>query len=245
MKVHPTLIGSVIAVGLLVSPGPAPGADEGAIPSVPPKGRVLAVGPVTWFAQAIAHSEAGLNVTYFWSKGPMMRAETVVAGHKIVTIVRGDRYYAYDVVNQSGISVQRTEAALAIDARDRRPFGNELELLVAQGAERVREESVMGHLCDIYRVTDRRGRRDVWVTQGSKRLPIRLEVFDRARGINLSTDYLNWQSGLYIADEFFSPDPNVDITHFELEEYLEHTSTKGPVGPVPIFYADLIRGPPG
>ena len=149
---------------------------------------VIAVGPTTWFAQVIAHSEIGLNVTYFWSKGPMLRAETVVAGHKIVTIVRGDRYYAYDVINQSGISIVRTVAALELDASNRRPFGNELEKLLKQGAEKVREEQVMGRTCDVYRITDRRGRRDVWVTQGETRLPIRVEVWDRKRGTTFATD---------------------------------------------------------
>ena len=50
----------------------------------------------TWYAQALARGAAGLNVTHFWSRGSMLRAETVVAGHKIVTIVNGPWYYAYD-----------------------------------------------------------------------------------------------------------------------------------------------------
>ena len=203
----------------------------------------ISVGPVTWFAQVIAHSEMGLNVTYFWSKGPMMRAETVVAGHKIVTIVRGDRYYAYDVINQRGISIVRMATAIELDAPSRRPFGNELETLVAQGAEKVREESVMGRICDVYRITDRRGRRDVWVTQGNPSLPIRVQVFDRSRGTHYSTEYLNWQSGLHISDDFFEPDPGMELEDFELEEYYAYSVKKGPAGPVPILYADLIRGP--
>ena len=43
----------------------------------------------TWYAQALAHSEIGLNVTHFWSKGPLLRAETVVVGRRVVTIVNG------------------------------------------------------------------------------------------------------------------------------------------------------------
>ncbi len=203
----------------------------------------ISVGPATWFAQVIAHSEMGLNVTYFWSKGPMMRAETVVAGHKIVTIVRGDRYYAYDVINQSGISIVRTVAALEYDAPNRRPFGNELEKLLDQGAEKVREEQVMGRTCDVYRVTDRRGRRDVWVTKGDTRLPIRMEVWDRSRGTTFATDYLNWQSGLHISDQFFEPASGMEIQDFELEEYFKNAAKQGPAGPVPILYSDLITGP--
>ncbi len=208
-----------------------------------PARPVITVGPTTWFAQVIAHSELGLNVTYFWSKGPMMRAETVVAGHKIVTIVRGDRYYAYDVINQNGVSILRTVAALQQDGPHRRPFGNELEKLIAQGAEKVREEDVMGRTCDVYRVTDRRGRRDVWVTQGDPVLPIRTEVWNRSRGTTFATDYLGWQSGLHISDSFFEPDPGIDIQSFDFEEYFERAARAGPAGPVPILYSDLIRGP--
>ena len=208
-----------------------------------PRPPSITVGPVTWFAQVIAHSEMGLNVTYFWSKGPMMRAETVVAGHKIVTIVRGDRYYAYDVINQRGISIVRMARAIEQDSPRRRPFGNELETLLDQGAEKVREEIVMGRVCEVFRITDRRGRRDVWVTQDSPRLPIRVQVFDRSRGTNFSTDYLNWQSGLHISDDFFEPDPGMQLEDFELEEYYAYSVKNGPAGPVPILYADLIRGP--
>ena len=34
----------------------------------------------TWYAQALARGSAGVNVTHFWSKGPKLRAETVIAG---------------------------------------------------------------------------------------------------------------------------------------------------------------------
>src|SRR4029450_3514507 len=60
-------------------------------------------GPPTWYAQALARGDAGLNVTHLWSKGASLRAETVVAGHKIVTIVHGDRYYAYDGLTGEGV----------------------------------------------------------------------------------------------------------------------------------------------
>ena len=62
-----------------------------------------AAGPPTWYAQALARGAAGLNVTHFWSKGPWLRAETVVAGHKVVNIVKGDWYYAYDGLTGRGM----------------------------------------------------------------------------------------------------------------------------------------------
>src|SRR2546427_5335557 len=92
-------------------------------------------GPPTWYAQALTRGEAGLNVTHFWSKGAMLRAETVVAGHKIVTIVRGDRYYAYDGLSGEGLAIRREPAVVAEDRADRRPFAREYEILKRQGAE--------------------------------------------------------------------------------------------------------------
>ena len=64
----------------------------------------------------LARSEAGINVTHFWSKGPWLRAETVVAGHKVTTIVRGDTYYAYDSILRRGVALKRSEGAIARDA---------------------------------------------------------------------------------------------------------------------------------
>ena len=101
-------------------------------------------GPPTWYAQALTRGEAGLNVTHFWSKGAMLRAESVVAGHKIVTIVRGDRYYAYDGLTGEGLSIRREPAAVAADRADQRPFAREYEILMQQGAELVREETMLG-----------------------------------------------------------------------------------------------------
>src|SRR5262245_33622183 len=58
-----------------------------------PAAKPAANGTPTWYAQALARGAGGLNVTHFWSKGPWLRAETVVAGHKVVNIVKGPWYY--------------------------------------------------------------------------------------------------------------------------------------------------------
>src|SRR5258706_11040267 len=147
-----------------------------------PSGAEKPSGPVTWYAQALTRGTAGLNVTHFWSKGAMLRAETVVAGHKIVTIVRGDRYYAYDGLTGEGLSIRREPATAAADRPDVRPFAREYEILKRQGAELVREESLIGRKAGIYRVTDQSGRRELWVTQDAQRIPLRVEVFDRDTG---------------------------------------------------------------
>jgi hypothetical protein len=211
---------------LLLSPVPGALADE----------------DPSWYAQAMAHSDSGLNVTYFWSKGPRLRAETVVTGHRIVTIVNGDFYYAYDAVTRKGIAIRRAPEAIAQDKSDRRPFGRELEILLDQGAEKVREEVYLGAPCDVYRITDDAGKRVLWVTQTEPRLPVRLELFSRKSGRTRYTDYLNWLSGLPLSDDFFKPEKEVELERYSLDDYVRITVNEGPIGPVPVLYADLLHG---
>jgi len=199
-------------------------------------------GP-TWYAQALSRGPGGLNVTHFWSKGASLRAETVIAGHKIVTIVHRDTYFAYDVLLRNGLAITRAEKALALAVGERRPFGNEAEGILRQGAELVREEDILGRACDVFRVTDTRGRREVWVTKDAARLPLHMEIYHRTSGTRQSTDYLNWQTGLPVPDEFFEPEPEIVFERFGFEEYVRHTALEGPVGPVPVLYGDLLHGP--
>ena len=200
-----------------------------------------APGPPTWYAQALAHGAGGLNVTHFWSKGPWLRAETVVAGHKVVNIVKGPWYYTYDGLTKRGLAIHRDPKAEAQDAPDRRPFGREYEILQHQGAELVREEDALGRKAGVYRVTDTRGRRELWVTQDEKRLPLRIVIYDRQTTGTRTTDYVNWQSSIPIPDEFFEPDSDVKIERLELEQYIKRTLSEGPVGAVPVLYADLLH----
>jgi hypothetical protein len=80
------------------------------------------------------------------------------------------------------------------------------------------------------------------VTRDERRLPLRIEVYDRRLARVQYTDFINWMSGLPIADAFFDPDPQVKLERYELEEYLRLTATRGPVGSVPVLYADLLHG---
>ena len=198
-------------------------------------------GGMTWYAQALARGGAGLNVTHFWSKGPMLRAETVVAGHKIVTIVKGEWYYAYDALTGRGLAIRRDPAAIAKAAALDRPFGNEYQSLMRQGAELVREEDLLGRKTGVYRVTDRLGQRELWATLDAQRLPLRIEIYDRRTSQRRYTDYLNWQSQLAIPDAFFEVDPNANLQNMEVGDYLRRTSQEGPVGPVPVLYANLLH----
>jgi outer membrane lipoprotein-sorting protein len=213
-------------LALLVLPALAAGADE----------------EPSWHAQAMAHSEDGLNVTYFWSKGPRLRSETVVSGHRVVTIVNGDFYYAYDAVTRQGVAIHRAPEAIAQDSPQRRPFGRELEILLDQGAEKVGEERHHGVLCDVYRITDDAGKRVLWITQTEPRLPVRLELFSRKSGRTRYTDYLNWLSGVPLPDDFFEPEKEIHFERYSLEDYVRRTVNEGPVGPVPVLYADLLHG---
>lgn len=209
--------------------------------SAPAPGAAAASAP-TWYAQAMAYGDAGLNVTHFWSKGAKLRAETVIAGHKIVTIVSGDTYYAFDGLEGRGVAIRRTSAARVADADGRRPFGRELESLLQQGAEKVGEEVFRGNRAEVYRVTDVRGRREVWVGPGDARLPVRAVVFQRATSRTQTTDYLNWRSNLAIDDRFFAPPPGVELERLSFRQYLERSANEGPVGTVPVLYADLLHG---
>ena len=109
-----------------------------------------------------------------------------------------------------------------------------------QGAELVREETLIGRRAGIYRVTDEHGRRELWVTQDALRIPLRVEIFDRESGAQRITDYVNWQSDLAIPDAFFAPDPHAALKEMDYTEYLRRSSAEGTVGPVPVFYTHLL-----
>lgn len=237
----PILVGA-----LLLVPAAAPAASDAKEkarkqPARAAKSKQAAdSGPPTWFALALAHSEIGINVAYFWSKGPKLRAETVVGGRKIVSIVKGDTYYAYDATSREGVAIGRAAEAIAKDAAGRRPFGREVEVIVAQGGEKVGEEDLGGRLCERYRVTDAAGRREVWVTKDDLRLPVRLEIYTRLSGKTIHTDFVNWAAELPLEDGFFEPEAGIEFTRLSFREFAERQFT--PVGPVPILYMDLLTG---
>jgi hypothetical protein len=198
--------------------------------------------PDTWYAQAMAHSEVGINVTHFWSKGPKLRAETVMAGRRVVTIVTEDTYYAYDLLVRTGIAVQRAALSVQQDAERQRPFGNEYFALLRQGAELVRTETLGGRSVEIYQLTDEDGRRRIWVPPDEQRLPLRLQIFRRATSQEFVTDYLNWQRGLPIVDEFFRPEPGISMLLMTYKEYVAKQAARDAIGPVPVLYGDLLHG---
>jgi hypothetical protein len=242
-------LAAALAVAVALAPAAATAQNRAdarkAAPAAPkrakdPGAEAGSGSPPTWYALTLAHAELGLNVAYFWSKGAKLRAETVVAGHKIVSIVNGDTYYAYDATGREGVAIGRAPEAIAKDSPGRRPFGREVEIIVGQGGEKVGEEDVGGRPVERYRVTDAAGRREVWVTKDELRLPVRLEIYTRLSGKTIHTEFVNWAAELPIDDGFFEPEAGVRFTRLSYQEFAERQFT--PVGPVPILYMDLLTG---
>ena len=198
---------------------------------------------LSWYTQSYTRSDTGLTISYLWSLNSKFRAETVVRGHNLVTIVNGDTYYSYDALTMAGIAVRRAPAALAAESPDRRPFGNEAQVLIDQGAEKIREQSVAGRPRDVYQITDEDGRRIVWVTQDDRRLPTRIEIFSRKSGATRYKEYVDWITGLPISDAFFEPEPGIQLQRFELDEYIQYTLAKDSAATFPILYQELLHGP--
>ena len=157
------------AASLAADPAPAP--------------APAAAAPRPGSRRSLSHSDAGLNVTYFWSKGAKLRAETVIAGRRITTLVSGNTYYAYDAV---GAERCRDHPQPEGDRRGRSRSsgrsGASSRTWRRQGAERVRDEEVMGRACEVFRLTDQLGRRELWVTKDKLRLPVRVVVYRRDTG---------------------------------------------------------------
>jgi hypothetical protein len=247
------LAGGVAAASIGLAPGATAEPETTAPDAKPDAGASAEAGaplpepeqpatPDTWYAQALAHSPIGINVTHFWSKGRLLRTETVIAGRPIVTIVTKDTYFAYDQLVRTGLAIQRAPLAVRQDSERSRPFGNEVASLRRQGAEKVREEQLGGRDVELYQVTDSQGRRRVWVSRDELRLPVRLEVYRRATGGNFLTDFINWQRAIPIADAFFLPHPGIEFSWLSYEEYVAKQAAREPIGPVPVLYTDMLHG---
>jgi len=194
-----------------------------------------------WHVQAVKQGRTGTAITYYWSKGRSLRALTVVGGHPVVTLVHGEWYHVFDQISGKGISVERSDRAVAEDREGGRPFARELEILLAEGAERVGTEQYGGGPVEVYRLTTGQGRREVWAAGKDRKLPVFVEVFNRRAMATETIRYINWSRGLEIPDRFFEPDPRMELRKLTYAEYLE-AAGEGPVGPVPVLYGSLLHG---
>jgi hypothetical protein len=120
--------------------------------------------PGTWYAMRIISGDTPPHVEHLWSKGSKLRAETVIGGHPILTLVSGETYITVDRISNTGVSIQRSPRAIGEDARRARSFGNEASILQAAGGEKVSVEQVGGSECDLYRLTNSEGRQEVCVS---------------------------------------------------------------------------------
>jgi outer membrane lipoprotein-sorting protein len=203
--------------------------------------------PSSWYARSLVQSDAGIIVWDYWSKGRKLRAETIVGGTPIVTFVSGEFYTIADMVTRRGVAIRRAPAALAEDQKrpNERAFGREGEDVVAKGAELVRSENLSGRPTRLYRLTDDRGKTEVWVTDDKRKLPVRVAFFARDSGQQSTTDYIDWIADMELGDAFFEPDPRVELERVEYADYVARTGSGNLVGPAPVLFSNLLHGEKG
>lgn len=199
-------------------------------------------GPESWYTSTVVSGRGGYRVTHYWSLGPALRSQTIVGVSPVTTIVRGDRYWAYDELLGEGIEVKRSPLAIAEDGKRERPFGNDLEGLLRAGGEQVETGLLSGVPAETWRVTSSQGRRTVWVRASDPKVPLRVENFDRESGESATLSYSNWTSGFEVPKKFFDPPEVLQFRKLDYNEYVAE-SLKGPVGPAPILHPELIHGP--
>jgi outer membrane lipoprotein-sorting protein len=229
----------------LVSPGRAAFAEEAPGKTAEQVGdaRVAARANLpTWYAATVAEDEkGGFVMVNFWSKGPRLRSEAVLAGRHIVTFVDETTYYVIDDAAGTGLAIERSAAARAQDAVRGRPFANELADLLRQGGEKIGTEQASGQTVDVYRLTNDSGRRTIWISTTNPPVPLRIETYDRESSTTGKIDYVNWMQNPLLDDDFFGPDPRVELERFGYEEYRKRIR-RGPVGPAPVLYRHLLHG---
>jgi hypothetical protein len=194
-----------------------------------------------WYAERISAGDSPVQVEHFWSKGRRLRSEAVLLGHPIITIVRGDQYIMIDELTGQGVSIERSARAVAQDATRVRPFGDDFEVLREAGAEKVKTEEFGGRRCDLWRLTDDQGRREVCVTPDEPHLPLVRRMWVRGSGQSLEARYVEWSRDLDVPDSFFEPDPRIQMEYVTYQDYVDRASTER-IGPAPPLHRDLLHG---
>jgi hypothetical protein len=199
--------------------------------------------PSSWYARSLIHGDRGIIVWDYWAMGRKLRAETIVGGIPIVTLVSGEFYTIVNMLTRTGVAIRRAPEAIAADRTraGERPFGREGQELTAKGGEFVRSEEISGRPCRMIRLTEERGKTEVWITDDKRKLPVRVEFSLGDTGAKSTTDYIDWIADLELSDAFFEPDPRVVLERVEYADYVTRSQT-GPVGPAPVLFSNLLHG---
>jgi hypothetical protein len=197
--------------------------------------------PKTWHATVFFSSGSSYRIIHYWSDGAMMRAETLISGHPITTIVRGDRYVALDRLTGKALEIERSPAAVLADQGRTRPFGIELDDVKKAGGERIDDTTMSGVPVEVWRSTDDKSRRTVWVSKKPPHVPIRAETFVRGSSQTLTFDYSNWSFDLEVPAAFFALPSEVSVERYGYAEF-GAKSVKDPIAGPPILYPDLLHG---
>lgn len=195
----------------------------------------------TWYVERVASGDVPFQLEHYWSKGIRLRTETVIGGLPVLTIVNASEYIMIDILSARGVAITRSPKSIAADKTRGRPFAKEGEEVLEVGAEKVSSEEYGVGTCDLYRATNRDGRREVCVAVGDEHLPLYVRTWHREANKHVSMRYLNWTRDLKIPDAFFEPDPRVKLEKIGYEEYLKRSENE-PVTPFPVFYQELLHG---
>lgn len=201
----------------------------------------------SWHAERLTSGAGAPRVERLWSKGAALRAELVLGGHVVITYVKGDRYIVVDALTGKGTSILRSAKAIAEDAKRGRPFGTEQQTLMTLGAEKVKTEGTGEGACDLYRITDQSGRREVCVSTGEEKLPLVARAWDRQSGAESETRYIAWSKDLEgknvtIPESFFTPDPRITLESFTFEAFMAKAQAGESIAVAPILYPELLVG---
>lgn len=227
------LLATLWLVGCAATTGPGD-ADEAR------DGAATGQAEFGYFATTLGRSDYELVLVQYWSKGARFRAETIVTGHPIITVVDAGWYYTWDGLTGEGYAIARDEAAIAADQRRARPFGMELDELRDQGGTKIQSEELGGVQVDVYQVSDDAGRRTLWI-DAERELPVRLETFNRATGRTGTLDWISWIPGLVIPDAFFQPTADLRLTRFESHAAYLDGLAQGPIPPAPPLFHYLLQ----
>ena len=106
----------------------------------------------------------------------------------------------------------------------------------------MRSETLSGRPCKMYRLTEERGKTEVWLTDDKRKLPVRVEFSRRDTGAKSTTDYIDWIADLELSDPFFEPDPRVELERVEYADYVTRSQSGSIVGPAPVLFSNLLHG---